>query len=91
MRTYAALLLSLLTGCTILSTRQTDESPQRTITTTVKASSWFSSTQVIEKLKASTTDKSQAIGTDLNQHGPTNTAATIDAVTKLLQAIRPTP
>jgi len=55
--------LTLLTGCANLTTTQTDVSPERTITTTVKATALFTSTQVIEKLKATTTDKTQSVGT----------------------------
>ena len=55
--------LTLLTGCANLTTTQTDVSPERTITTTVKATALFTSTQVIAKLKATTTDKTQSVGT----------------------------
>jgi len=55
--------LTLLTGCANLTTTQTDVSPERTITTTVKATALFTSSQIIEKLKATTTDKTQSVGT----------------------------
>ena len=55
--------LTLLTGCANLTTTQTDVSPERTITTTVTATALFTSTQVIAKLKATTTDKTQSVGT----------------------------
>jgi len=55
--------LTLLTGCANLTTTQTDVSPERTITTTVKATALFTSSQIIEKLKATTTDKAQSVGT----------------------------
>ena len=82
--------LALLNGCAFLSTQQTDESPERTITTKVKATAFFSSAQTIEKLKATTTDRTQTVGTDgMTQHGATNTAATVDALGRLLQALKP--
>jgi len=55
--------LTLLTGCANFTTTQTDVSPERTITTTVKATALFTSSQIIEKLKATTTDKAQSVGT----------------------------
>lgn len=64
MKIFLSLIsLAALTGCANLTTTQTDVSPERTITTTVKATALFTSTQVIEKLKATTTDKTQSVGT----------------------------
>lgn len=63
MKIFLSLIsLAALTGCANMTT-QTDVSPERTITTTVKATALFTSTQVIEKLKATTTDKTQSVGT----------------------------
>ena len=60
---------------------------KREITTELSGTAWFSSAQNLSKFSASQTDKSQAFnGTGINQHGATNTVATIDALTKLLGA-----
>jgi hypothetical protein len=82
-----------LSGCTSLRIEQTDLSPNdRTITTTVKATAWFSSGQTLAKLKAITTDKTQSIGTDqLSQHGATNTVETLRQLARILELLRPTP
>jgi hypothetical protein len=90
MKTTAIIVMLLLCGCASIETTQIDESPERKIATTTKARSWFSSQQTISKLKATTTDKTQSIGTDgVEQRGATNTAATIEALGRLLQAIKP--
>jgi hypothetical protein len=82
-----------LCGCTSLRIEQSDTSPnERTITTSVKATAWFSSGQTLAKLKAITTDKTQSIGTDqLAQHGATNTVATLMQLARILELLRPTP
>jgi hypothetical protein len=89
----ALVAYTLLTGCTTLRIEQSDESPnERTIKTTVTAKAWFSSAQTLAKLKATTTDKTQSIGTDqLSQHGATNTAAALGQLVRLLELLRPTP
>jgi hypothetical protein len=88
-----ALLIGCLAllGCTSLRIEQTDTSPdERTITTTVKATAWFSSGQTLAKLKAITTDKTQSIGTDqLTQHGATNTVETLRQLARILELLRP--
>jgi small neutral amino acid transporter SnatA (MarC family) len=83
----------LLAGCTALRIEQTDESPNdRKITTTVKATAWFSSAQTLAKLKAITTDKTQSIGTDqLTQHGATNSVEALRQLARILELLRPTP
>lgn len=93
MKRLTLCLSLLLTGCTTLRIEQTDESPdERTIKTSVTATAWFSSGQVLSKLKAITTDKTQSIGTDqLAQHGATNTVAALRELTRLLELLRPTP
>jgi len=94
MKLLAMLIGSLaLLGCTSLRIEQTDASPnERTITTTVKATAWFSSGQTLAKLKAITTDKTQSIGTDqLSQHGATNTVQTLQQLAHILELLRPTP
>ncbi len=87
------LAITCVCGCTSLRIEQTDTSPnERTITTTVKATAWFSSGQTLAKLKAITTDKTQSIGTDqLTQHGATNTVETLRQLAHILELLRPTP
>ena len=82
--------LLLLAGCTHFRVDQTDHSPnERTIQTHITGSAWFSSAQSLAKIKALQTDKTQSFGADaLNQHGATNTAATLDALARLLQQLR---
>jgi len=93
LKTRLICLLSLaLTGCTSLRIEQIDESPERTITTKVSASAWFSSGQTLAKLKATTTDKTQSIGTDqLTQHGATNSVEALRQLGHILELLRPTP
>jgi hypothetical protein len=85
-------------GCARFHGKQTDisittntEDPKivtkREITTDLKGSAWFSSKQDLAKFSAIQTDKSQAFnGSGLNQRGATNTVATIEALTKLVEA-----
>ena len=63
-----------------------------TITTRITGTAFFSSAQTVSKLKAVQTDKTQSFGTDaLGQHGATNVAETVDALTRLIQSLRPSP
>ena len=80
------LALVLLTGCTTFSVTQIDESPdERKITSIIKATSWFSSTQSIEKLKALQTDKTQSFGAEqASQQGATNLVEVINATANLI-------
>ena len=92
----STLLLStliFLSGCTLLKIEQRDESPnERTITTRVTGTAWFSSAQSITKLKTITTDKTQTIGTDcLAQQGATNGIAALGSIARILEALRPAP
>lgn len=89
----AVLVAMLFSGCTVLNIQQRDESPdERVITTTIKAVAWFSSAQSITKLKTLNTDKTQSVGTDaIAQQGATNTLATLNALARILEALRPTP
>ncbi|HNQ89286.1 MAG TPA: hypothetical protein PKM73_11770 [Verrucomicrobiota bacterium] len=82
-----------LAGCARFSVTQIDESPnERTITTRISGTAFFSSAQTVSKIKALQTDKTQSFGTDaLGQHGATNVAETVDALTRLIQSLRPTP
>jgi hypothetical protein len=66
----------------------TKEVTKREITTDLKGAAWFSSKQDLAKFSAIQTDKSQAFnGTGVNQSGPTNTVAAIEALTKLIKAV----
>lgn len=80
-----------LAGCTFLRIEQTDKSAdERTITTKVSATAWFSSGQTLAKLKATTTDKTQSIGTDqLTQHGATNSVEALRQLARILELVRP--
>ncbi|HNU53029.1 MAG TPA: hypothetical protein PKJ98_19220 [Verrucomicrobiota bacterium] len=93
--TLAAVALGVLAlaGCARFSVTQIDESPnERTITTRISGTAFFSSAQTVSKIKALQTDKTQSFGTDaLGQHGATNVAETVDALTRLIQSLRPTP
>lgn len=83
-------LIPILTGCTTFSVVQKDISPdEREITTQVKAAAWFTSAQTLANLKASQSDKTQALGTtDLKQHGATNVAESLKALVELLRALQ---
>lgn len=87
------LLLVLLTGCTRFSVIQTDESPgERTITTRLTGTAWFSSAQHLTGIKALQTDKTQSFGTTtFGQQGATNLLQVLDAVARIAEAVRPTP
>ncbi|MCZ7641386.1 MAG: hypothetical protein M5U12_38190 [Verrucomicrobia bacterium] len=93
--TLAAVTVALLglAGCARFSVTQIDESPnERTITTRISGTAFFSSAQTVSKIKAVQTDKTQSFGTDaLGQHGATNVAETVDALTRLVQSLRPAP
>jgi hypothetical protein len=89
----AALLLIALvpvfTGCTSFVVEQGDTSPERAITFKLRGHAWFSGSQTIANLKAIQTDKSQSFGTDsINNRGPTNAVAVIEAATKLVEAAK---
>jgi len=87
-------MVCLLSGCAQMRGKQTDisyseDGTRREITTSINASAWFSSSQVIEKLKATQTDKTQSFGTSVSQQGATNTLATLKAVVQILEALNP--
>lgn len=88
-----AVVLLGLAGCARFSVTQIDESPnERTITTRITGTALFSSAQTVSRIKAVQTDKTQSFGTDaLGQHGATNVAEAVDALTRLVQSLRPTP
>lgn len=85
----AALLV--LTGCASYQVTQTDLSPdRRQIQLEVRALTLFSSSQNISRIRATQTDKTQSFGTEsVGQSGSTNTVATLQALTTLMQSIRP--
>lgn len=80
-----------MAGCARFAVTQTDESPdERIITTKISGVTWFTSAQSISNLKAQQTDKTQSFNTAaIGQHGDTNTVAMLDALAKLLQAVKP--
>ncbi|NLH72895.1 MAG: hypothetical protein GX456_07560 [Verrucomicrobia bacterium] len=84
-------LLALTAGCARFSVTQIDESPnERTITTRISGTTFFSSAQTVSKIKAVQTDKTQSFGTEaFGQQGATNVAETVEALTRLIQSIRP--
>jgi hypothetical protein len=86
-----ALAAVALGGCARFSVTQTDESPEeRTITTRITGTAWFTSAQKITQIKALQTDKTQSFGTaSLGQQGDTNIVAVIDSLTGFLNALRP--
>lgn len=81
----------MLFGCARFSVMQTDASPnERTITTKISGTAWFTSAQNVTRIKATQTDKSQSFGTDsIGQHGATNTVEALTAIARILEAIRP--
>jgi len=87
-------MICLLSGCAQMRGKQTDisyspEGVKREITTSINAATWFSSAQIIDKLKATQTDKTQSFGTSVSQQGATNTLATLQALAQILEALRP--
>lgn len=91
LRSLCLLLLISLSACTSLRIEQIDQSPnERTITTRVSATAWFTSAQTLAKLRATTTDKTQSIGTDqLTQHGATNSVEALRQLARILELVRP--
>lgn len=88
-RNTLLILVLILVGCTQYRIQQVDESGTgRKITFRVNASSWFSSQQTIQNLKALQTDKTQSFGVDSSaQKGPTNTVEAIKAMKDLVEAL----
>jgi len=76
-----------LVGCTSFTIAQTDPDGRQT---RIDARQFFGSDEVISKLKTTQTDKTQGVGIDsLQQQTSTNAAGTLDAVTRLLQTLKP--
>ena len=88
------ILAVALCGCTSIHVKQTDTSTideagieTREIHTEVSGRAWFSSAQALTKFKVSQTDHTQSTGFDaLNQHGATNTVATLEALARIAEA-----
>lgn len=63
---------------------------RRSITTDLKGTALFSSTQNIARLKALQTDKTQSFGGEgVNQRGATNTVEALKELNKMLEKISP--
>ncbi|MDO8335182.1 MAG: hypothetical protein Q7T74_00140 [Candidatus Saccharibacteria bacterium] len=78
-----------LTSCSTFNVTQTDESPERTITSHIKATAFCSSAQSIAKIKAIQTDKTQSFGTDaVGQQGATNVVEALKAIGGILQMVK---
>jgi len=85
--------LVFFTSCTTFHVKQTDESPEsRKISSDIHATAWFSSAQNLSKIKALQTDKTQSFGADgLGQQGATNAVEALNAIARILEALRPAP
>jgi intracellular septation protein A len=83
----------LITGCTNFYSKQVDSSSgNRVISSEIRGTAWFSSSQAIQKMKAMQTDKVQSFGMDgVSQQGATNTVAALKEINKILENIRPMP
>lgn len=84
-----------MVSCTMFHVHQTDgdpANPKTQRTTDLSASAWFSSAQHLEKLRASQSDKTQSFGMGTaTQQGDTNMVAALEAIARILEAIRPAP
>lgn len=89
----ALLLCGSWTGCAQFTTTQTDVSPERTITTKATAWTFATSRSALANFKASQTDKTQSatVGALTQESSTTNLAANLDAMTRFIHALRPTP
>jgi uncharacterized protein YceK len=85
MKNLILILAVSLSGCATYTTRQTDISPERTITTEVSVRTFWDSDSQLANSKATQTDKSQsaALGT-LNQSSTsTNITEQLEILLKL--------
>ncbi len=88
MKTILTAICILLAGCTSFHVKQSDARTDRTVTSDLYATAWFSSAQHLEKLKALQTEKTQSFGTSaFDQQGATNVVATLQALANLLQML----
>lgn len=66
----------------------TTNTTERTITTDLSGSAWFSSKQSVEKFKALQTDKTQSIGgNNLVQQGATNVVEALEKIDSILKTV----
>lgn len=88
-----AIITTLATGCTNFYSKQVDASgTNRVISSEIRGTAWFSSSQAIQKMKSLQTDKVQSFGMDgVTQQGATNTVAALREVNKILENLRPMP
>lgn len=95
MKTLALLLIlgAALTGCANYTTKQRDISPDRTIETEVRVSTFWDSNSALANSKATQTDKSQSanLGSLSQESTSTNVVAELDRVALILKLLRPTP
>jgi hypothetical protein len=87
----AAVLCVVGAGCSTFHVTQIDESPgERTITTKIAGSAWFTSAQNITAIKALQTDKTQSFGAGtFGQHGATNATEALNALARIAEAVKP--
>lgn len=92
---FSAFICGLIVfpGCAQFTTTQTDVSPERTITTKATAWTFATSRSALANFKASQTDKTQSatVGALTQESSTTNLAANLDAMTRFIHALRPTP
>lgn len=87
------LALVLLAGCSTYTTTQRDISPDRTIETRVRVSTFWDSKSNLTKSEARQTDKSQSatLGSLAQESSSTNTLGQLKAVIQILELLRPAP
>lgn len=105
LRTFLLLALSAA-GCSTFTTEQKDKSyaqitngttvasvPLREVSTTAKARTFWDSKSALANFKATQTDKSQnaTVGSLNQEASSTNLTSQLDALARILQALRPTP
>jgi hypothetical protein len=77
----------LASACAAVQSVQVDESPQRKITKTVKVRAFVANSAVLQKLTASTTDRSQTFGLTGASLTQANTSVIADLV-RLVELLR---
>lgn len=78
----------LTTGCAMISSTQIDESPERKITTTVKGRAFLASSATLQKLAATTTDKTQSFGLASAATIQTNATSALSDLVRLVELLR---
>lgn len=83
------LIMMMATGCCSFVVHQKEETEAgRTVETRIRATAWFSSAQSLERIKATTTEKTQSFGGEgIGQQGATNSTEVLKAVADLIRAI----